>query len=415
MKTRIETNGTARRGAALVYAAIVATLLAALAVGMLAMNLGTVRMRASDRREQKAFYVAEAGLSDAFMQVTEGLLDLEPGVSVSLGSPDAPIELGTSAYWVDIEGLDSRSYSLAATALDDGTQERLELVLSEAPTGFFQFAAFGADGVVLDSNAFIDSYDSALGTYDSQVKGGNAFARENGHVGSNDDILLKSNTDVHGDCIPGPGHVVDDSAPRVYVSGSTEPAEEDFPIPPITVPSFPSSGTLVGNDEVVLGPGDVHYDSILMNGGSKLRIIGPARIVADDFKMKSNTQLSFETDNGPVELIAPGDFVLESNSEVLTSSDSAVDVTLLLGGNNTTKRPPDDVELGSNADFVGAIYAPNAKFRLASNFTIYGSIMCGFLDLSSFGEIHFDEALLYDGFGSSDEYEATLWRPLPHQ
>jgi hypothetical protein len=100
---------------------------------------------------------------------------------------------------------------------------------------------------------------------------------------------------------------------------------------------------------------------------------------------------------------------------VHTLSDSALDVTLLLDGNNMDGRPPDKVQLGANADFIGAIYAPNAEFSLASNFTIYGSIMCRFLDLSSFGEIHFDEALMYDGWGSSDEYEPVLWHRLPRQ
>ena len=90
----------------------------------------------------------------------------------------------------------------------------------------------------------------------------------------------------------------------------------------------------------------------------------------------------------------------------------ALDVTLLLSGNNTTAVPPDRIQLSSNSEFIGAIYAPNAEFSLGSNFIIYGSIICDFLDLSSNGEIHFDEALLYDGFGSTDEYEPTLWRPL---
>ena len=38
--------------------------------------------------------------------------------------------------------------------------------------GFFQWGAFGAEGIVLDSNARVDSYDSTLGTYDSQAVNG---------------------------------------------------------------------------------------------------------------------------------------------------------------------------------------------------------------------------------------------------
>jgi hypothetical protein len=300
-----------------------------------------------------------------------------------------------------------------STGSDGADEARLELVVSTEATGFFQFAAFGAEGVVLDSNSFIDSYDSAYGTYASQVKGGNSYAKENGDIGSNADILLKANTEIHGDAQPGPGHIVDDSAPNVFVSGSMDPLEEDFVLPPITTPSIASSGALVGNTALVLGPGDVHYDSILMKGGSSLTIVGPARLVVDDFLMRSNAALHFDATAGEIELYATADFELQSNSTVTTTSNSALDVTLFLDGNNLTGSPPDVLELGANAEFIGAIYAPNAEFSLASNFNIFGSIMCGMLDLSSFGQIHFDEALLYDGYGSTGELESLLWRVLP--
>jgi hypothetical protein len=39
--------------------------------------------------------------------------------------------------------------------------------------------------------------------------------------------------------------------------------------------------------------------------------------------------------------------------------------------------------------------------------------MCKQLDLSSHGQIHFDEALLYDGWGASEELDTKLWQRLP--
>jgi hypothetical protein len=178
------------------------------------------------------------------------------------------------------------------------------------------------------------------------------------------------------------------------------------------VPPVASSGSMVATADMTVGPGDVRYDSFLMKGGNKLTIVGPARLIATDFTMKSNTDLVFDTTGGEIELYSTRNFVLESNSRVTTMSDSALDVTLFLDGNNLTKKPGDSLQLGSNADFIGAIYAPNAQFSLASNFNIYGSLMCGRLDLSSFGEIHFDEALLYDGYGATGELEVQYWGPL---
>jgi len=403
-----------RRGSALLYSLVIAILVAGLCVSLLGVNLTTGRARGETPGLRHSFYAAEAGLSDAYMRMSEGLLSVPPDAPAHVGTPDEPIALGTSSYWVEITELDSRSLSLVSTGIDGRFKERLELIIQEKPTGFFQFAAFGARGVVLDSNAFVDSYDSARGSYESQVKTGNDFARENGNVGSNHDIVLKSNTDVHGNATPGPSGVVDDSAPRVYVSGSTDPAEEEFELPPIEVPEISSSGSVRGSSDIVLGPGEVHYDAIRMLGGTALTIRGPATVVVDNLLMESNSALVFETSGGPVDVYGTGDFVLESNSDVSTISDSALDVTLWLSGDNMTRRAPARIQLGANSEFIGAIYAPNAFVRLASNFNIYGSIMCGFLDLSSFGELHFDEALLYDGEGSGD-YDAMLWRPLPRE
>ena len=414
-RLRVLHTGThgSRRGIVLVFALAVAIVLGGLAWALLVMNLGTERVRVQDKAYQRSFYAAEAGLSDAYVRVTSGVIDPRVDLPATVGSPDDPMRLGPLSYWVDIEAAaGSRSYNLRSTGFNDGAQERLEMVLAQRPNGFFQYACFGAEGVQLNSNAFIDSYDSSLGSYQSQVQGGNEFALENGNVGSNDDITLLSNTEIHGDCTPGPTGILDDSAPRTYISGSTDPAEEAFPMPPIEVPAIPSSGSMVRSTDLVLGPGEVHLDSLLMSGGTTLTLVGPATIVLDDYSMRSGATMFFDATNGEIELHGTGNFVLESNTVMRTLSDSALDVTILLSGNNMDPGQRDRIELSSNADFVGAIYAPRISYSLGSNFDVYGSIICGRLSLASNGEIHFDEALLYDGDGEP-EYDVRLWHELP--
>jgi hypothetical protein len=149
-----------------------------------------------------------------------------------------------------------------------------------------------------------------------------------------------------------------------------------------------------------------------MMGGTTLTIRGPATVVLDSFRMRSGATIVLDASAGEIDLYGTGDFVLESNTEMRTLSDSAVDVTIFLSGNNMDRGFNNRVQLSSNADFIGAIYAPRVYYSLGSNFNVYGSIMCGRLDLSSNGEIHFDEALLYDGDGDP-EYFVALWHPLP--
>lgn len=185
-------------------------------------------------------------------------------------------------------------------------------------------------------------------------------------------------------------------------------------MPPIEVPVIPSSGSLVSGSDLVLGPGEVHYDSLLMQGGTTLTVVGPATVVLDDYAMKSGATMIFDATAGEIELHGTGNFVLESNTDMKTLSESALDLTIFLSGDNMSRGAHDRIQLSSNAEFVGAIYAPNVFYQLDSNFDVYGSIICGRLDLSSNGEIHFDEALLYDGEGDSRDYDVALWRVLPH-
>jgi hypothetical protein len=412
----MESNRTGnRRGAALVYVVVLAVLLAGMSLALLGMNVSTTRARVETQTAQRSFYAAEAGISDAYYQVNAGRITPDVAVPYDLGTEANPIALGPSFYWTRITKLNSRSYSIDSNGLDGRDRDRVELVMAEAPNGFFQYAAFGADRVILDANSFVDSYDSALGPYTDQISGGNEFALEHGNVGSNGDILLRSNTEIHGDALPGPGHVVDDSATNTYISGSTDPAPRPFPMPPIDVPVIPTSGTLNSTTNVTLGPGPVHYTGIRMQGGTTLRVVGPAKFVVDDLLMRSNTDLVFDSTNGPIEVYGTKNFVLESNSTIHTITNSAVGVTLLLSGDNTSPTGRDRVSISANSDFIGAIYAPKVNFRLASNFDVYGSIICKYLDLSSYGEIHFDEALLYDGWGATHEYKPALWHRMPHE
>jgi len=412
LRNRSERETRHEEGTVLVMALLAAVALAAMGAALLAMNLGNERVSVRHRITQRSFYAAEAGLNDAWVRLTSGELRAED-LPATIGSEDDPVILGAVAYWVDIEPLGSRSFAIRSTGLSESTTDRLELVLSRQPNGFFQYAAFGAEGVELSSNALIDSFDSGLGPYDSQVMGGNDFAGENGHIGSNADINLDSNTEVHGNCQPGPTGVLDDSAPGAYVSGSTDPLEEEIELPPIDVPVVPSLGSASVSSDFVIGPGLVHFDSLEVTGGATLTIRGPATVILDDYHMKSGTTMVFDAAGGEIDLYGTGNFILESNTDMETLGQTARDVTILLSGNNMDPGRNDRIRLSSNADFVGAIYAPRISYDLGSNFDVYGSIICGRLGLASNGEIHFDEALLYDDDGDDIDYDIVLWRELP--
>ena len=128
MKLRNRIN---RRGSALVATIVLAIVLAGLCAALLAVSMSNEKGQVQTGTKQRAFYAAEAGLSDAFMRVTSGSLVPLDGQVLELGDAAAPIALGTSSYWVEITKAeeDPRGYRLDATGIDGSVEVRLKQIV----------------------------------------------------------------------------------------------------------------------------------------------------------------------------------------------------------------------------------------------------------------------------------------------
>jgi hypothetical protein len=396
-----------RRGATLVLATVTIAALASVAMGYVYTTTSHSKEQSAAHRNLSSFYAAEAGLNDSY-------IDMTTGGTGALGRAAAPVPFGSQSYWIDaIENGDGTT-TLLSTGADGDVTSRAELVVSTAPLGQFQFAAFADEGLLVESGALIDSYDSAKGTYASQVDGGRA--NDNGDVGSNDDVTLDSNSQIYGAGQYGPDS--DDTitvSTNVTIVGGYGPSNEEVALDPVTVPVIPSTGALMvaGGTSTVLGPGDVHLDSVQVKSGGKLVIQGPARVVLDSVLVRSNAAFAIDGTSGPVEVYGTGDFVLSSNSIFASTANEPTDVSLMLTGvhdseADTTPR----ISLNSNTDFYGTFYAPELAVTVESNFEIYGAIQSRWLTLASNAQVHYDERLRYDETGGAPTFEVLLWRPL---
>src|SRR4030095_2062290 len=97
---------------------------------------------------------------------------------------------------------------LQASGLENGVGSSQELVVRAVPVNMWTWALYGRESANLDSSVRVDSYDSTLGSYASQVVGSGltAHALEEGALGSNGDIFIGPATNVWGDATPGPRH-----------------------------------------------------------------------------------------------------------------------------------------------------------------------------------------------------------------
>jgi len=379
-----------RRGAILLIAVLFMMIIAGMAAALVTLNTSLHKEHRNVLEEAKAFYVAEAGANEAFATLVARGSDALPAAGLIS-------EIGTGTYHATLEqgpfdvGGRTDQYRVHSVGEAGAQVVGVEIIARRVPTGLFTWALFGHRRVRLESNVSIDSWNSNLGAYPDWL----AYANSLANVGSNQRIEIESNTEVHGDVVAGPGGSIDDSASGVTVDGGTSFADADEPMPPILIPAIPvTDRNLMVQSDTTLPPGDHHIQRAQVSAG-RLTIQGPARVVLDDFVVRSDAGLMIDTTGGPVEIYATGDFVLRSNSSVRTSSERPRDLSIFITSSNVDGGTA-DIRLNANADFYGTIYAPDAALGVSSNFTIFGAMKAAAVRLASNSQLHFDEDLLYD-------------------
>src|SRR6185503_3210188 len=151
-------------------------------------------------------------------------------------------------------------------------------------------------------------------------------------------------------------HQVTFLGPNTSVSGSTDPALELVPLPPVVVPAIASSGVaMVKKKTLYLGPGDVHYSSVQVSAGGVVEIRGPAPVVFDDLLLAANTTLRMVTTGGPIQIYGTGNFRMQANSHLVTNTIRPHDAAIYLSSNNIDGTPKATVEFNANSEYTGLI------------------------------------------------------------
>ncbi len=410
-----------KRGMSLLAVAMVMVSLAMLSLAMFSLVNSSTRSQKGAREEVNARYVSEAGLSVAVMNFSKGMaIDALP-----MGSVQDPVEFGSGELWVEVDDLGGSLFELTSTGVENGVGSQIKVVMQEISSNLHVWAAFGDEGLTMDSNAQVDSYNSSLGSYSSQDvngSGSKSYALSNGNVGSNADAEADSNVKVHGDLTPGPSGSATVTG-NAAVSGSTAPAAALVDMPAVSAPSFTNMGDLdmdgsgSGAFQTYIPSGEYSFGAVTIDDGNAV-IVGPATLVFDSFEMSSNGGLFADTTNGPVEIYVLNDFVMNSNTTLapVDRVPSGLKVTLLSDnvidpGMNVDL---DAVDFDSNAEFYGTLYAPEASVEINSNFQLFGSLIARRVHLDSNSKVHFDEALLVAQNNQEREFVTVAWRHVPY-
>ncbi|MBK7642304.1 MAG: hypothetical protein IPJ19_04535 [Planctomycetes bacterium] len=395
------------RGSGLAMIIMSVAAMAALAAAMVTVGMSSNREQSAELRKSQASYLCQAGLSQAMYQ-------LQSGVTVSAGTQQEPVTWGGGRFWVTATPGGTDITVLNATGLDNNVGVSQQLVVRSVPTNMWTRALFGKDSVSLDSSVMVDSYNSSLGTYASQVSGGHALS--NGAVGSNGNISAGSGTKVYGNATPGPGHSV--SLHEATVSGSTAAATSQVTFPPINVPTYTSYGALTVSTNKTIPAENRTYTNIKVNENKTLTITGPADIVISNLTMVSNSYIVINDTNGPVTLTIIDNVKLDSNSNIWPISKDPSKLRINMLSDNVADPEVvvalDTVSISSNSTIYGVIYAPEARIFLDSAFVLYGAIMARNLSFDSNCKFHFDEHLLSAMASGATTYETLAWLEVPY-
>jgi hypothetical protein len=409
---RIQNVNESERGSALAMIILSVAGLAALSAAMMTVSLSSAKEQGAASRESQAEYICQAGLSQAMYQMARGL-------SPTVGSSQVPLVWGGGQTWVTSAVAGDDLTRLTGSGIENGVGRSQELVVRAVPNSIWTYAMFGRDGISLASTVRVDSYDSTLGSYASQVIGAgtDAHAQEDGTVGSNGDILVQEVSQIWGNAIPGPGHEVQLSGGAV--SGSTTPAPVPVVYPPINVPTYTNYGSLSVNSNTTIPTGDRTYNNLVVKANKILTINGPAHIVMSNLTMFMNAKILINDALGPVTLTVIDNFILNSNSVIKPISENPANLRLNMLSDNVADPEVvvqlDTIDLASNSTITGCVYAPEANIVLDSYFSLYGSLMARSLDLDSNANFHFDEHLLEALAEENMTYELVSWRSIPFQ
>ncbi len=376
-----------RRGSALVLSLITVLIVAVLAAGYLQTSSALTKRQGQSIDTKEAFYLAEAGLAEAF----SGMMIGKTG---KVGSKQAPAKFGHGCFWVEAEEAGNNLIELESTGLYQGGRATLSLVVEEGSESVAALGIFSQQALVVPDGAKLDSYDSSLGSYASQ-QGSLEVPLE---IGSSAGILVAQvllPTEVDGDVVPGAGASVAIIGQPI-ITGAQTARIVDPTLPAVIVPGVSLGPGILHSSAtpLSLAPGTYGFAFLKVAPNAKVVLHGPASVVFGNLTLQALSEVEFDTTLGPIELYVTGSLRLADTSVVSMTSEDPSQVTVQLP-NVTTNT------LHSTGEFYGSIYGPQATLEVGTRMEFFGSLVAAQLSFQPGVQIHFDQHLAVLGAQST--------------
>lgn len=387
-----------RRGNALLLCIVLIVPMLIVGLALMRQGVGQKGELAEGAERSNAQLIAEAGIAEA-------VASLRQGANGNIGSQAAPAALGNGLFWVEATYLPDKQIRLLSIGLAGKGRTAVDAVVQLQPATWRTYGVFSGQSADFKGKFFMDSYDSRLGSYASQVPGGSAHANSNAAIGSNSDIDIGKKSNVWGDLRPGPtGTAITGGS---FVSGSTTPSSKIVSFGSVSPPALPAGAALSVNGVVTLPAGNYRFKSLSVANGSELLIPGPSTVVIDgDLDIAPHAKVQVGV-SGAVEIYTGGNVAMGTGAGIETPSGSALDFTMYLTGG-----PGQTALFNPHGDFYGTVYGPNAEIQLGNDLNVFGAIAGDRLFCQNPNvQFHWDEALADAAGAGGGEVAVLFWMP----
>ena len=402
-----------RRGGVLALVVLAVLAVATLSAGLLQVGNAVHHRQDSSTNVKLAFYMAEAGLAEAYQ-------GLSIGKTGNVGTENLPARLGNGLFWVEATENADGTVTLESTGMIRNGRAELSLVVEPRLTSVASLGVFADDKLSIQPGMLIDGYDSGATEYEQTLQlpllggglevglggglgglglgglglgGAGAAPAPLGKLGANDDIEVSGTkaapTVIHGDLTPGPGKSVTTTG-KVTINGSTLPAEADVELPS---PSLPTCAPSAGVDHAgavphVILAGSYQMPFLRAGSGAEVVIQGPATLVLGELSLASSAGLTFDTASGSIEIFVTELLSLEAGTTVASTTQNAWEVSI-----QVPEGMSEPVLLAASGQFYGVIYAPGSDVEVRAPFEVFGSLVGEELTFVGPVKLHFDRHL----------------------
>ena len=396
----------ARRGGVLALSLVAVGVVTILSVGFLRLSAHVTRRQVGAVDGKLAFYLSEAGLSEAYSGIMVGHTG-------NIGSMADPAILGEGLFWVEATALDTEHLQLRSTGMAKGGTATLGLVIRKGRTNLGALGMFSEQDLSLEGGTLVDGYNSEDGDYATQLAADPGSVQK-GRITSDGSVTIDATagpTAMHGDAFAGGAGTVNlINSPTV--TGVSEVRPVDVVLDPVEVPDITlGTGLTHGAGPPMVVPSGKYGARFLQLGvDADMVLQGPMLLVVDGMTLAAGSELTLDTTGGPIVMYVSNLADVEPGAAMTNTSGDPTRARLNIAG-------PATATLEGDGPFHGLLYAPETTLLLGSDFELFGAAVAQDLDVAPGAQLHYDRKL--SEAGARDALPSVVsWRiismPVEH-